>query len=256
MFSILLACSLVALLTITPQASSQTVVTSYQYSATSLTITVYSTTLTTGTSSQAVQYASTPYYYNGATGSFPLGQTEFGNMLYFDREDYPCLYYDSFVFNATQGHVIRISFELSMPGRALTFLILNSAQYWSFEHTNCAYNPPNALLQAFAPAYSVSWTVPQSGYYAFVFLSPIFYGGQVNLLTQDYAPFTQSETVTYMSTSMIENTNAIISTETSAAASMTQPSSGSAFTVPVWLPIVLVVAAGVAIVLMFKKYRG
>jgi len=166
----------------------------------------------------------------------------------------PCLYYDSFVFNATQGHVIQINFELSTPGRRLMFLIMNSAQYWSFEHTNCLYSPPSALLQVYAPAYAGNWTVPQTGYYAYVFLSHGFYGGQITLLTQQYAPFTQSETVTYTSTSMLEYTNTIFSTEAPAPTQTT--SSANAFTLPVWLPIVLVIAVAVGIILVFRKHRS
>jgi hypothetical protein len=105
-----------------------------------------------------------------------------------EGQDFACLYYDSLVFNATQGHVIQVSFELSMPGRSLTFLIMNSAQYWSFEHSNCFSGPPSALFGIYAPTYTGSWTVPQSGYYAFVFLSTPFYGGKVYLSTQEYAP--------------------------------------------------------------------
>ena len=210
MLSLLLGCSLFAILTIIPEAASQTVITSYQYSTASLTTTIYSTALTTGTSSRAVPYVSTPSDYNEAAGSFSLGQTNFRTILNYGMgEDFPCLYYDSLVFNATRGHVIQINFELSMPGRRLTFLIMNSAQYWSFEHTNCFYNAPSALLKVFAPAYTASWTVPGNGYYAFVFLSHVFYGGQVNLSIKDYASYTQSETVTYTSTSMLENTNTI-----------------------------------------------
>lgn len=213
-------------------------------------MTTYSTTLMTGSSSQAVQYVSTPFDYNEATRSFSLLQTNFRLTFYYD-EDAPCLYYESFVFNATQGHVIQINFELSIPDRSLMFLIMNSDQYWSFEHTNCIYSPPSALLQVYAPAYTGNWTVPQNGNYAFVFYSHGFYGGQVTLLTQEYAPFTQNETVTYTSASMLENTNTILSTETPPP---TQTSSASAFTLPIWLPITLVLAAGAGIVLTFKKH--
>jgi hypothetical protein len=140
-----------------------------------------------------------------------------------------------------------------MPGRSLTFLIMNSAQYWSFEHTTCFYSPPTSLMQVYAPAFTGSWTVPQTGEYAFVFLSYPFYGGQVNLQAREYAPFTQSGTVTYTSTSILENTNTIFST---LAPTPTQTGPGSGYTLPLWLPIVLVAAAAAGLVLVLRKHRS
>ena len=250
--SLLLGCSILAILTTSPHAISQTAVTSYEYSTTSLTTTIYSTYLTTATSSQLVQYVSTPFDYSAATDSFSLRQVNFRPLLFMnDAEDIPCAYYETFVFNATQGNVIQFNFELSIPGRSLAFLIMNSGQYWSFEHTNCFYSPPAAMAGVYAPAYSGNWTIPQSGLYAFVFFSYGFYGGKILFSARELTPFTLTQSTSYTSTSILQNTNMIISTETTSSTESSSPS--TTLELPSWLPVVLFVAVLVGIALMIRK---
>ena len=257
MLSLLLACSVLVTL-VTPQlVVSQTVITSSQYSTSSSTVTAYSTILTTATSSQSAQYDLTPSGYDKRTGSFSLGYTvgASGGRFGFDV-DYSCLFYDYFLLNATAGHIIRGHFELSMVGRGIIFLILNQGQFYSFEHSNCGYGLRSSMLRVYGPSYNVEWVVPESGEYALVFVSRIFYGGYVSYSAEDYAPTVQSETVAYTSTSIIENTNLVFSTQTPAVTSTpTSFSSENAFMN--WLPAALVVIAGAGIILvMFRKRRS
>jgi hypothetical protein len=258
MLSLLLACSVLVTL-VTPQlAMSQTVITSSQYSASSSTVTAYSTIMTTSTSSQAAQYKLTPSNYDRGTGSFILGYTEeaSGSPLSFDVQDYPCLFYDYFLLNATAGHIIRGHFELSMVGRAIDFFILNRGQFYSFTHSNCGYGLRSSMLHGYGPSYNMDWVVPESGEYALVFVSRIFYGGYVSYSAEDYAPTAQNETVAYTSTSVIENTNLVFLTQTPAVTSSpTSLSSENAFIT--WLPAALIVIAGIVIMgLLLRKRRS
>jgi hypothetical protein len=251
-FSVLLACSLLVAINV-PQVVTQSIVTSYQYATTSLTTTMYSTSLMTNETSRQVSYVLTPGDYNSRTDSFTLSFTETTNIRYFaDLDDYPCLFYDYFLFNATSGHTIRSHFQLSMVGRGIDFLILNSWQFWSFEHSNCGRGLGSSMLHVFAPSSSVDWLVPETGEYALVFASPVFYGGQIYFSAQDYSAIVQSETATSTLTSIFQNTQSILSTLP------TQPittSVGGANTGISWFAAILLVTVGVGIILLVLRKR-
>ena len=258
MLSLLLACSVFVMLTTPQLGMSQTVITSSQYSTSSSTVTGYSTIMTTATSSQAAHYRLAPSSFDMGTGSFSLGYTveASSSPLNFGVEDYPCLFYDYFLLNATAGHTIRGHFELSMVGRAIDFFILNPGQFYSFTHSNCGYGLRSSMYHGYGPSFNLDWVVPESGEYALVFVSRIFYGGSVSYFAEDYAPTAQSETVAYTSTTVIENTNLVFLTQTPAITS-TPASLGSENVLLNWLPAVLIVIAGIVIMgLLLRKRRS
>jgi hypothetical protein len=116
-------------------------------------------------------------------------------MMNFDWEDYPCLYYDYFLFNATAGHEIRGHFELSEKDVRIHFFILSQSQIRNFG--NCGNGNWSWEVHAFASSYNFDWMVPESGVYAFMFFSREFYGGSIHLSVQDYNVVSQSLTESF-----------------------------------------------------------
>ena len=239
----------------TPRVVSQNVVTSYQVSMTSLTKTIYSTVQTSGEASGQLHYNLTPSDYDSRTGSFTLSFTEStsAGFLGNDFEDYPCLFYDYFLLNATSGHTIHSHFQLSMVDRAIHFLILNPGQFWRFQHSNCGWGLQSSMLHVFAPISDVDWVVPVSGQYALVFATTVFYSGQVYYSAQDYYSVVQSQTSTSTLTSLLEITyNALF---TPASTQSVTTSLGSQTRALSWLPVILILGVGLAIVLVLRKRR-
>ena len=103
-----------------------------------------------------------------------------------------------------------------MEGRAIDFLILNPGQFWKFEHSNCGWGLTNPILHVYGSSLNVDWVVPESGQYALVFATPVFYGGQVYYFAQEYSTVVQNQTSASTATSIFEVTYTILSTTTSA----------------------------------------
>ena len=252
-FSILLTCSLLTML-ITPRVVSQNVVTSTEVSVTSLTSTMYSTVQTSSLLSQPVHYNLTPSDYDSRTGTFKLSFTESTNTGFIgDFEDYPCLFYDYFLLNATSGHTIHSHFQLSMVGRAITFLILNPQQFWGFEHSNCGWGLASSMLHVYAPSSDFDWVVPASGQYALIFATSVFYSGQVYYSAQDYYSVVQSQTSTSTFTSVFGVPYVALSTPaTTQPISSSLGSENEAFS---WIPIILILGVGLGIALVLRRRR-
>jgi hypothetical protein len=249
--SLLLVCSILSTLAV-PRVISQNAVTSYQTSATSLTSTIYSTTLSSSEASEPIHFFLTPGDYDSRVGSFTLGYTEATNIRYFgDLEDYPCLFYDYFLLNATSGHTIRIHFQLSMVDRRIDLLILNSQQFWSFEHTNCGWGLRSSMLHVFASSSNVDWSVPESGQYALIFATPVFYGGQVYCSAQEYSTIIQSDTTASTVTSVFEVTYPVLFTPTVTQSIITSPTSANVLLN--WLPVILILIVGLGIALLLRS---
>jgi hypothetical protein len=168
-----------------------------QYFTSNSVTTVYSTIEAASTITLPMQYELTPFDYSYQTGSFSLNQMDtiprdFGLI------DYPCLYYDYFLFNATAGHEIHVHFELTENGRSIDFFILSSSQLSNLGY--CGYGNWSWDVHTFASSYDLDWVVPKSDVYAFLFLSRGFYGGSIRITAQDYSITLQSSTETSMTT--------------------------------------------------------
>jgi hypothetical protein len=146
-----------------------------------------------------MHYESTPFDYNYQTNSFSLNQMDTKPLpMDFDWGDYPCLYYDYFLFNAAAGHEIRGHFDLTEEGRSIHFFILSSSQLRHFG--NCGYGNWSWDVHVFASSYDFDWVVPKSGVYVFLFASREFYGGSIYITAQDYSTTLQSSTETFTAT--------------------------------------------------------
>jgi hypothetical protein len=201
--------------TIPQWANGQTVTeTSLQYFTSNVTTTVYSTTETNSTITTSMHYQSTPFDYSYQTNSFSLNQMD-TIPVNFGSEDYPCLYYDYFLFNATAGHEIRGHFELSEKGMSIHFFILSSSQLRQFG--NCGNGNWSWYVHAFASSYDFDWIVPKSDLYVFLFLSSGFYGGSIRMTAQDYETTVQTATETFTTTTtyMLQSNQISLSTLTS-----------------------------------------
>jgi len=156
------------------------------------------------TNTTPLRYLSRPFDYNYTTGSFSLNQMDTVPVqTSFEWQDYPCLYYDYFTFNATAGHEIRGHFSLSENGVGIQFFILNQGQLRNFG--NCGNGKWNWELHAFASSYNFDWFVPETDVYAFMFFSRGFYGGSILITAQDYNVTRQTLTESYTSTATYTN---------------------------------------------------
>lgn len=251
--SLLLACSLLIAFG-SPHVASQTAVTSYQASMTSLTATAYSTFTSSSQVSEMIHYDLTPSDYNNRTGSFKLSFTDLtSSNLYGEFEDYPCLMYDYFLLNTTSGHTFRFHIQLSMEGRQIGFLILNRAQFYQFQHSNCGWGLTSSMLHVFGPSLNVVWVAPETGKYALVFATPVFYSGQVYYSAQEYSTVVQTQTSAATSTSIFEVTYMVLSTQTPTQTSTTLTGSGNSALQ--WLPVILILGLGVCIAVLLRRRR-
>jgi hypothetical protein len=233
-------------------ALGQTITTeNLQYSSAALTL--YSTSQLTATTTQPLRYRLTPPGYSYQTGSFLIGQTEFTTR---SGEDYPCLFFDYFLLNATAGQEIRGHFTLGMQGRAVYFFILNQEQLRRFLGLNCAYGwDGSSELSVFASSYDLDWVVPVSGVYALLFVSTTFYGGPIYFTAQAYSTTIQNSTQTYTTTttSTLESSQIALSTiSTQNVTSQSPPSTGSL------VPFIAIVMIGLVIcvaILMRKRKK-
>src|SRR5208283_2734573 len=150
----------------------------------SLVTTAYSTIQMTSTTSQLLRYDWTPYGYDDQTGSFGLTQimSYGGGGRYGDSS--PCLYYEYFLVNVTQGHEIRGHFEAyqrppyAVVKAPVNFYVLSQDQLRRFRYSYCGwYDHWSSNLNASASSYDLDWIVPQNGEYAFLFFAvPPYYG--------------------------------------------------------------------------------
>jgi len=253
LLSMLLVCSVLVPLTIPQLANGQTLTeTSTQYSTSNLVTIVHSTIETTATSMLPVRYELTPFGYSYQTGSFSLSQMDTGLVSRSSGwEDYPCLYYDYFLLNATAGHEIRVHFELSEKWQSIDFFILSSSEFRHFG--NCGHGNWSWELHTFASSYDFNWPVPESGVYAFLFLSREFYGGSINITAQDYSTTTQSSTeiLTTTKTYTLQSYQIALSTLTSMSS---QPSTTEYYYAAIILIVILAFTVGF-ILLRTKRPR-
>ena len=248
---LLLICSVLIPLNFPHFALGQTITTgSMQYSWAGLTL--YSTSQLTATTTLPLRYRLTPPGYSYQTGSFLIGQTEFTTR---SGEDYPCLFFDYFLLNATVGQEIRGHFELGMQGRAVYFFILNQEQLRRFLGINCAYGwDESSELSVFASSYNLDWVVPVSGVYALLFLSTTFYGGPIYFTAQAYSTTVQNSTQTYTTTTTytLESSQVALSTISTQNVTSQSPSTGSL------VPFIVIVVIGLVIclaILMRKRKK-
>ena len=250
---VLLVCSILIPLSFPQLTLGQTVTTeNVQYSSTALTL--YSTSQLTATTSQAVRYEVTPYGYNYQTGSFLIDQTEFTTRPL--GQDYPCLFFDYFLLNATVGQEFRGHFESSMQGRSVYFFILNQEQLRRFLGLNCASTwDGSSELHVFSGSYDLDWIVPASGVYALLFLSRTFYGGPIYFTAQAYSTTVQSSTHTYTTITTYTLASSQITLPTISPQNVTSQSTSSSYLVP----FVLIVMVGLVVcvsLLRRKEKRG
>jgi hypothetical protein len=252
LLSLLLACSILILLTVPLLANGQTVTeTSTEHFTSNTVATVYSTIEATTTTTLPVHYESTPFDYRYQTGLFSLNQvdtvpTDFGLV------DRPCIYYDYFVFNATAGHEIHAHFELTQEGPGIQFYILSSSQLSNFGY--CGYGNWSWYVHAFASSYDLDWVVPKSNRYAFLFLSGVFYGGFISITAQDYSITVQSSTETSMTTATYTLQSNQIALSTLTSSSSEPPPSADYYYAALILIVILAVALGF-IMLRVKRLR-
>jgi hypothetical protein len=237
--------------TIPQWANGQTVTETHLQNFTSnLATTIYSTIQTNSTITTPLHYQSTPFDYNYQTGSFSLNQMDTIPMqVNFGSEDYPCLYYDYFLFNATAGHEIRGHFELTEKERNIHFFILSSSQLRQFG--NCGYGNWSWDVHAFASSYDFDWVVPTSGVYAFLFLSREFYGGSIHMTAQDYKTTLQSSTETFTT-----NTTYTLQSNQIALSTLTSVSSQQSPTGYFFAVLIFIVLLGfILIFIIFRMKR-
>jgi len=223
-----------------------------QYSSAAYTL--YSTSQLTATISQPVHYSLTPSGYSYQTGSFLIDQTEFTTRA--SGQDYPCLFFDYFLLNATAGQEIRGNFELNMQDRAVYFFILNQEQLRRFLGFNCAYGwDGSSELQVFASSYDLDWVVPASGVYSLMFLSTTFYGGSIYFTAQAYGTTVQSSTQTYTTTT----TYTLASSQIPASTMSPQNVTSQSPSISTLVPFIVIVMIGLVIclaILMRKRKIG
>ena len=250
----LLLCFALLTTLVVPHAVGQSVITSYQYSMTSLTSTIYSTISTSSQMWTPAQFDLTPGDYNYQTGTFSLSYTEAsGARLFQNHEDYPCLFYDYFLLDAKSGHTIRFQIQLSMVERGVDLLILTPSQFWEFQHSNCGWGLKSAILEGIVSFSTVDWTVPVTGQYAVVFATPIFYGGEIFCSAQDSYTAVQTKAATSTITSIFEVTNTVLSTQPSTqslTASLSPQNSNLN-----WLLVIAILVGGISIgtVVLLRK---
>jgi hypothetical protein len=175
-----------------------------------------------------------------------IGQTEFTTEA---GEDYPCLFFDYFLLNATAGQEIRGHFELNMQDRAVYFFILNQDQLRRFLGLNCAYGwNGSSELNVFSASYDLNWVVPVSGVYALLFLSTTFYGGSVYFTAQAYSTTVESSTQTYMTTTVHTLESSQITFSTMSPQNVTTMSSQSP-SISNLVPFILIVVIGLVVCL-------
>ncbi len=248
--AVLLACSILI-----PFISNQIVpaqtntTTSTQSSTTNLTTAMVSISQQNVTLTQPIRYLVTPYQYDYQTGRFVIWQTE--DTSGSGGGDYSCLYFEYFLFNATGSQVIRGHYELLMTGRSIYFLILNLDQFRRFSQSYCLYGWDGAAeLHVYAPAYDLDWSVPQTGEYAFVFFTTIFYGGYIQFKTQSYTTTFSNSTITYTTTTPYTQQSAKTETYTTTPiATQTQTETPNYFL----LLIGLIAAATIIVALKIKR---
>ena len=186
LLTLLLACTILIPLATPFTATGQVVTqTSTQYVTSTQVSTLFSTMQTNSTNTTPLRYLTRPFDYNYTTGSFSLNQMDTVPVqTSFEWQDYPCLYYDYFTFNATAGHEIRGHFSLTENGVGIQFIILSQSQLRNFG--NCGNGNWDWELHTFASSYNFDWLVPETGVYAFMFFSRGFYGGAILITAQDY----------------------------------------------------------------------
>jgi hypothetical protein len=168
-------------------------------------------------------------------------------------EDVTCLYFEYFLFNATTGQEIQGHYELLMPGRSIFFYILNLDQFRQLNRSYCLYGWNGAAeLHAYAPSFDIDWRVRETGEYAFVFLTTVYYGGYIQFKAQSITTTTWNTTITYTTTApyalQITETEAYTWSATSA---QTQPETQNNYLLT-FVAIVIVLTIGVTIK---KRYR-
>ena len=136
---------------------------------------------------QVITFSRTPVGYNVQTGAFQLA----GQITDDAGNGAVCAMYDYFIFNAQTGQVLQAGVQTSVTGITVYSLILNSpGQLYSFMNSNCGVRTP--YWPNIAPsigswrqdmtASSISWTAPNDGQYALVFMVNGFYSGVVYFL--------------------------------------------------------------------------
>ena len=224
--------------------------TSVEYFTSNLVTSFYSTISTTSANIVPLHFRQTPYDFSYQTGLFSLNQMD-ALMIRMnnDWEDYPCLYYDYFRFNATAGHEIRGHFELSEKSVNIHFFILSEYQFRNFQ--NCGFGNWKWDVHAFASSYDIDWVVPESGIYLFLFLSRGYYGGLIYLTAQDYSTTVQTSIELFPTTATYTfQSNQLMPTTLSSVSPQPSPSSAGYYDAAA---VLVVIAALAAILFILRK---
>ena len=256
--SLLLVCSPVLLLNgLRVSGQTLTTLTSAQSITMSTIITAYSTIQRTSTTSEQIRYEVWPYDYDNLTYTFSLWQMNTWPpvVVGFTDEEFPCLYYDYFVFNATAGQEIKGEFTTEQGGY-VGFYVLNSAQFQRFGYSGCVIGNWGWDIYEFGPAGNFNWSVPETGWYTFLFLSRGFYGGHIHFTVQAYSAVETSSVSTYAVTSTytLQSSMNLVSTQTPA---IIPNSTGTHDLMPVYILIIamLTVAVGFFVKIKHKTVR-
>jgi len=245
---ILLLLSSVLLPLTIPQARTQSTITStnVQTLTSSVASTWYSTFQRTSTATQPFHFDVTPYDYNSEKNFFTLNQ-----FMISGYRNWYCLYYDYFQLNVPKGFEMRGHYETLHQMATLDLYILNSDQLQRFNRSYCGYGNWTADMHLSAPSADFDWIAPQSGNYALLFLTTLWYNGPISFTVNGYITTVQSSIVTYATTQTYMSMVSQIVMSTLPAASL---SSTSYY--PLMLIALIIVGCIIITVLLTKRRRS
>jgi len=142
---------------------------------------VYPLVIVSGTN-QIVSFRRVPSGYDNRTGSFNLGSQLTNDGLAGNPNGRPCITFDYFIFNAQAGQLLQGQVEPGSTGsKPVYYVIVNSPiQLNIFQNSNCGMG--NWQFQQFTSPSTISWTAPEAGQYALIFVVSGFYSGVVYFL--------------------------------------------------------------------------
>jgi len=170
-----------------------------------------------------MNYNRAPPSYNIQSDSFLLDQVKMTIHGHLEKElngsplleidEYPCLYYEYFLFNAVASQQVFVHFEAA---RVTSFYIMNPSQLDFIQETETNYGTYTCAgswgswpspVRTVALSSDLNWTVPHSGQYAFVFAGKDVY--PVSFTAYTLSTSVQSTTQTYATTTTYEVQNIV-----------------------------------------------
>jgi len=128
-----------------------------------------------GAQGDITTFRHTPAGYNNQTGSFALASQLMSESK--SGVTGVCVMFDYFIFNAQGGQVLQGQVSPGSTGNAgVYYTILTSPiQLNLFWNSRCGRG--DWQIQQFTSPSTISWTAPEDGQYALVFMVRGFYGG-------------------------------------------------------------------------------